>query len=429
MTTTIPLVDNTLMVDLHLVAAEGSDIYKEIEGIIFKHFRTKEFAGTSSLSLKKVAILRNILTNLALVQNTGHAYLVFPTGHRNFQRSRYLPEHYSRDLVKAVLASMVKSRVIRIVPSAHKLIRIYNTFGGSGTNVIRPATELQLIVTHDFSEIPKDVLSSPKSEIIILKGTKITGISAESRVNYLDDSAIGIEASGYRNDLDKINDHLKDHSLLYAGDWKCNQHATNYHRVFNNSSLQYGGRYFGHFIQTLPRVDRSLLSIDGESVSNVDYTALHYNLLRWKDGATTSMEGDPFTVTGYEGYRDEFKALTYILLNAAKSISHPPEDLKTALAAKGWTSSFIAFKKLLLTHCPLISKYEGKGLGLELMNIEAKIISKALTYLMDFHKCAFVIMHDALLVPKSNADGAHRVLMRAFYEIVGFHPAIKITHH
>jgi hypothetical protein len=182
-------------------------------------------------------------------------------------------------------------------------------------------------------------------------------------------------------------------------------------------------------MQTLPRVDRSLLSIDGETVSNVDYTALHYNLLRWRDGSATSMEGDPFTVAGYEGYRDEFKALTYILLNAAKKISHPPEELKTALAAKGWTASFIAFKKLLLANCPLIAKYEGQGLGLELMNIEARIMSKALTYLMDFHKCAFVIMHDALLVPTSKAESARSVLMRAFYEVVGYHPAIKTTHH
>ena len=425
----IPLVTNSLMVDLHMVTTEGSNTHNEIEAIITKHFKTKFFSGSSTPSIKKAAIVRNILTNLALVQDSGHEYLVFPTGHRNFDKSRYLPEHYSRRLAQSVLGSMVESRVIRIVPCDHKLIRIYNTFGGTGTCEIRPATQLQLMISREFSEITKDSVSSPKSEIIILKGAKTAGIFSEPRVDYLDDSDIGREALIHRLDLNKTNEYLKSHAVLYAGDWKCNRIATTYHRIFNNGSLQSGGRYFGNFIQTLPRVDRSLLTIDGESISNVDYTALHYNLLRWKDGATTSMESDPFTIAGYEGFRDEFKSLTYILLNAPKKISHPPEDLKDSLTAKGWTDSFLSFKKILLDNCPLIAKYEGQGLGLELMNIESRIMGTALTYFMETHKAGFVIMHDALLVPTSKSTGARAVLMRAFNEFTGYFPDLKVTHH
>jgi len=141
------------------------------------------------------------------------------------------------------------------------------------------------------------------------------------------------------------------------------------------------------------------------------------------------MESDPFTIAGYEGFRDEFKSLTYILLNAPKKISHPPEDLKDSLAAKGWTDSFLSFKKILLDNCPLIAKYEGQGLGLELMNIESRIMGTALTYFMETHKAGFVIMHDALLVPTSKSTGARAVLMRAFNEFTGYFPDLKVTHH
>ncbi len=141
------------------------------------------------------------------------------------------------------------------------------------------------------------------------------------------------------------------------------------------------------------------------------------------------MQGDPFTISGYEQYRDEFKMLAYILLNASTQLKHPPEDLRERLLAKGWTESFTAFKKTLLAHCPLIAKYQGQGIGLELMNYEAQIITKAMLYLMEVHKCGFICMHDGLLVPSIKTMGTQAVMSRAFLEVVGYHPHIKITQH
>jgi len=131
----------------------------------------------------------------------------------------------------------------------------------------------------------------------------------------------------------------------------------------------------------------------------------------------------------YENYRDQFKMLAYILLNSTKKISHPPEDLKQKLSDKGWTETFLTFKKILLANCPLITKYEGQGIGLELMNLESQIMSKAMEYLMEVHQCGFVCMHDALLVPKEKTSGTQAVMSRAFREATGFYPHIKTTQH
>jgi len=253
---------------------------------------------------------------------------------------------------------------------------------------------------------------------------------SEDKVDYTDRSELGKEVlTIHRPALKTINAYLANHEITYSGTKRCNRTNTSYYRIFNNSSLKYGGRYFGHYIQTLPKSERHLLTIDGQSVSNVDYSGMHYNLLRFKDGATTDMEGDPFMIAGYENYRDQFKMLAYILLNSTKKISHPPEDLKQKLSDKGWTETFLTFKKILLANCPLITKYEGQGIGLELMNLESQIMSKAMEYLMEVHQCGFVCMHDALLVPKEKTSGTQAVMSRAFREATGFYPHIKTTQH
>ena len=425
----LPLVTNTLMVNLSLEATKGSPTHFEIESIISSHFSHKMFHGTSAPCVNKLSILRNILVNLALVQTQGFELLVFPNGKRNFTKSRYTPAFYTSRLVKVVMDEMVRMNVIAVLPSSGKPIRIPSNLGGNNTVSVIQATRLQLLLSHEFSEVTSKSISAPKAEIVILKGLKTDGIYSEDKVNYSDRSDIGRAALILRADLRVINNHLVNHELTYTGSKKAVRSNTSYHRVFNNGSLQYGGRYHGQFMQTLPKTERSLLRIDGERISNVDYSALQYDLLRWKDGATTSLEGDPFIIKGYEELRSCFKKLSYALLNAKSLLNQAPEGFKELLEEAGWTRSYTDFKKLLLNSIPLIAKYAGTSLGHELTNTESQIMSKALVYLMATHKCGFVIMHDGLLVPSSKAAGTHAVLMRAFNEHMGYFPSTKTTQH
>jgi len=416
------------MVDYQLESLTESPTDKFIEELIKEQINHLDLQGKSKPSMKKLQILKNILVNFGVMQTQGYELLVFPIGRRNFVKSRYLPQHYTPKLAVAVVHLLESLGIIKIHPSDNKLIRIKNSFGGEGTCVIPQATRLELMLDIEF---PKSMgVKRPKAEIVILKGSKSDSMYSEDKVDYTDRSELGKEVlTIHRPALKIINAYLENHDFKYLGTKRCNRTNTSYYRIFNNSSLKYGGRYFGHYIQTLPKSDRHLITIDGQSVSNVDYSGMHYNLLRFKDGATTDMEGDPFTIGGYEKYRDEFKMLTYILLNAVKKLSHPPEDLKRKLSDKGWTETFLKFKKILLANCPLITKYEGQGIGLELMNLESHIMSKAMEYLMQVHQCGFVCMHDALLVPTDKTLGTQAVMSRAFREATGFYPHIKVTKH
>ncbi len=419
------------MVDYQLEAIHNSPASTAIDALIREHLNLPELFGKSNPSIKKLKIVRNILVNFAVMQTQGYELLVFPMGRRNFVKSRYLPEYYTPKLAVAVVRLMEKLGLIYAHPSGNQLIRIPNSFGGGGTCIIPQAVRLELLMGVEFPEaILKESIHRPKAEIVILKSQKLTTVYAEDKINYTDSSNLGKEvASIHRPILRNINSFLSEHDIIYSGEKRCNRTNISYHRVFNNSSLRFGGRYFGHYIQTLPKAERQHITIDGQSISNVDFSGMHYNLLRFKDGKTTDMEGDPFTIAGYENYRDEFKMLAYILLNASKSISHPPEDLQLKLLAKGWDKSFPAFKKILLDQCPLIAKYQGQAIGLELMNLESQIITKAMQYLIEVHKCGFVCMHDSLLVPRDKSMGAQAVMTRAFKEATGFYPHIKITYH
>lgn len=418
------------MVDYQLEALSDSPTSKAIEDLINEQINHPDLQGKSKPSIKKLEILKNLLINFGVMQTQGYELLVFPMGRRNFVKSRYLPQHYTPKLAVAVVRLLETLGVIKVHPSDNKLIRIKNSFGGEGTCVIPQATRLELMIDIEF---PKSVVAGvkrPKAEIVILKGSKSDSMYSEDKVDYTDRSELGKEVlSIHRPALKALNAFLEKHEIAYSGTKRCNRTNVSYFRIFNNSSLKYGGRYFGHYLQTLPKSERHLITIDGQRVSNVDFSGLHYNLLRFRDGATTDMEGDPFTITGYEKYRDEFKMLAYVLLNAAKKISHPPEDLKQKLSDKGWTETFLSFKKILLANCTLIAKYEGQGIGLELMNLESQIITKAMEYLMEVHQCGFVCMHDALLVPTEKTNGTQAVMSRAFREATGFYPHIKITQH
>lgn len=416
------------MVDYQLEALSDSPTSKAIDELIKEQINHPDLQGKSKPSIKKQQILRNLLVNFGVMQTQGYELLVFPMGRRNFVKSRYLPHYYTPKLAVAVVHLLKSLEIIKILPSDNKLIRIKNSFGGEGTCVIPQATRLELLIEID---IPKLItVKRPRAEIVILKSSKSDKIYSEDLVDYTDRSELGKEVlTVHRPALKAINAFLENHEITYSGTKRCNRTNVSYHRVFNNSSLKYGGRYFGHYIQTLPKSERNLITIKGESITNVDYSGMHYNLLRFKDGATTEMEGDPFTIAGYEKYRDEFKMLAYTLLNATKKLSHPPEDLKQRLIDKGWTDTFLNFKKILIANCPLIGRYEGQGIGLELMNLESQIMTKAMEYLMEVHQCGFVCMHDGLLVPTSKTSGAEAVMSRAFREIVGYFPHIKTTQH
>jgi len=87
------------------------------------------------------------------------------------------------------------------------------------------------------------------------------------------------------------------------------------HRVFNGS-MSLGGRFYGSAHQTMKKQYRQRITIDGEPTVELDYSALHPNLLLWRTGGALS--ADPYTeIAGKAGItRELVKALLLRLINS-----------------------------------------------------------------------------------------------------------------
>jgi len=81
------------------------------------------------------------------------------------------------------------------------------------------------------------------------------------------------------------------------------------YRIFNES-LDYGGRFHAPY-QHLPSETRRLILIDGEPTVELDYKAIHFNIMYAWEGVP--FVGDPYQVEGYE--RKTIKAVSVRFVN------------------------------------------------------------------------------------------------------------------
>jgi hypothetical protein len=99
--------------------------------------------------------------------------------------------------------------------------------------------------------------------------------------------------------------------LLIIGDSAVNLANTTLYRVFN-INFRNGGRFYGHFVQGMPKKTRQLITLNGEHVSEPDYPAHHLRILYAL--GRHPLSGDPYEVDGWE--RTIVKVALLIMINA-----------------------------------------------------------------------------------------------------------------
>ena len=135
------------------------------------------------------------------------------------------------------------------------------------------------------------------------------------------------------------------------------------HRVFNGG-WRFGGRLYGPFWQNLNKHRRRQLTMDGVGVTEHDFAQLHPRLLYAQCGRP--IEGDAYTIRGYEGDRNAVKLAWQILINAQS-----PKAAVPALARElGGLEKQVEAARLLQAledhHRPIAPAfYTGAGLTLQ----------------------------------------------------------------
>lgn len=216
-------------------------------------------------------------------------------------------------------------------------------------------------------------------------------------------------------------------------------------KVYNESSLSKGGRTYviGGGSEVLHVEHRKGLIVDNEETVELDFKSLHPRLIATMYEWNIPVDHDPYEISLY-GYHPQVlrkicKLLILCMFNANSSGSaiaavnnelnetfHVDENGNEVPIRKYWTDNGLAPKhlelkyigELLLEHNPYVKEAAYTGCGLDLQNLDSRIMDIVLAYFHD--KGEFCLpVHDSVVVRKSLQNDAERVMREAFEQVMG----------
>lgn len=260
-------------------------------------------------------------------------------------------------------------------------------------------------------------------EVVILRQTRqqVNGGDQDGGSADLMDYQDTTETIAMQADMTAINDRLQlanlqvDETRL-AQDEPVDTTQRVLYRVFNNGTWEQGGRLYGGFWQHLSGDDRrSLMTIDGQPVAELDYGAMQPRLALTLSGIVVDPGTDLYLVPGYERHREDFKGLLVSALAAPQPLTRYPQDV--AMGLRGILRAPDALG-LLTKEYPGLEAWLGRGRGLELMRTESDI---AVRVISEANRRGYVILpvHDSFLVPVSKAEETRSLMVEAFQAVTG----------
>lgn len=231
----------------------------------------------------------------------------------------------------------------------------------------------------------------------------------------------------------RYNEAIERVAVSYAGRYPI---ACFIHRVMNGAMDQ-GGRLYGGQHETMPKEYRKHIQINGEATVELDYSALHPNLLLW---LTESPEcADPYSRIAEEAglSREVVKALMLRFINAnteadfCRTVTRSGNVEEKAKVARDSAQAFEGFIEgvpdgytggqfieAVTRAFPAFGGLIGSGIGLTLQHHDSEIIIDAITKCLDAGFIGLPV-HDSLIVPISRQDEARRFMADAYAERTG----------
>lgn len=231
----------------------------------------------------------------------------------------------------------------------------------------------------------------------------------------------------------RYNEAIERVTVSYAGRYPI---ACFIHRVMNGAMDQ-GGRLYGGQHETMPKEYRKHIQIDGEPTVELDYSALHPNLLLWLTGSPEC--ADPYSRIAEEAglSREAVKALMLRLINAnteadfCRTVTRSGNVEEKAKVARDSARAFDGFIEgvpdgytggqfieAVTRAFPAFGGLIGSGIGLTLQHHDSEIIIDAITKCLDAGFIGLPV-HDSLIVPISRQDEARRFMADAYAERTG----------
>lgn len=217
-------------------------------------------------------------------------------------------------------------------------------------------------------------------------------------------------------------------------------------RVFNRSSFQFGGRFYGGWWQRCPKPWRAEIFLNDHAVSEIDYSGLHIVLLYAREGidywsqptinepadrnpfTRTSNIPDPYVIptpdfiTNTNSLRAICKNLMLVSINAVNdqaAFGAFRAEAATGSAEKKFTNKQLAciLDALRAKHEP-IAHMMAKDAGIELMNLDSQIAEQVVEHFTE-QEIPVLVVHDSFLVPFGLEAELDQAMRRAFETLTG----------
>lgn len=201
-------------------------------------------------------------------------------------------------------------------------------------------------------------------------------------------------------------------------------------RIFNRSSFELGGRFYGGWWQGCPQEWRANIFMDDHPISEIDYSGLHIVILYAQAGVNywEEINEDPYTIDrpdfieSNEECRAICKSLILMALNARDENSTYQafrDDADTGSPYKRFKN--VQLKEILQglrQKHPQIADRFASDVGIELMNIDSQITEKIIEHYTD-QEIPVLPLHDSYLVPYGLEDDLRKKMVSAFAQVTG----------
>lgn len=191
------------------------------------------------------------------------------------------------------------------------------------------------------------------------------------------------------------------------------------HRVFNGTAddnWTKGGRFYGGWWQQIPKEMRPDIYINDIPTVEVDYQALHPNLLLLEEESEKSTT-DPYTldtlvlpdlIKDYDTQRAYVKKLVLMAINAdseQSAFSAFRSDSEQRTTAKRLTNEQLrTLLNAFTDKFPQLKESLNTGQALRLMALDSKIANMVLAYFTE-QQVAVLCMHDSFIIQYNKENG------------------------
>ena len=415
--------------------------YPEVNIFVDLIFKEMDKVEGNQRVIKK--LLKVLLLDLYVAWSTNpNLLLMFSRDNNEYKaRSRYNELHISKKMIEIVDA-LVAAGFIN-----HKIGIHDRETGSSFRTRIWPTPKLiEQFKLAKFSVF--HVHQSDERETIVLRNDDKENVEYEDS-----DCAFNIHAArtllqDYNKLLDRTHIDLEtleaSHLELGTGPnrtvLEISQRNKFVRRIFNKSSWDKGGRFYGGWWQQCPKEWRTEIAFDGVRAMELDYSGFHIVLLYALVGIDywAEINVDPYLIDPIDciDAAIDMRSVTKLLFLTAINASNEDETYRAfrkqcepSTKEKKLTNSQLKLilERLKDKHAPIADKF-ASGAGLNLMYIESQVTERLIERFVYHYKCPILCIHDSYLVPFGWDRILHAEMKDAFSAVTGMSdPNIKHT--